>query len=233
MDAPVDAPDKWLSFALAFVGGWGDALGFLIAKTFTGHVTGNLVLASIAVASGGWRSFVAHSSAVLCFLLGMPLNALITRLTVRWTTFPTLVVSVSLELVLVLAADLALAIHDAGTVPLLVACLALALGLQNAAFRRAGAISLHTTYLTGTITSLLAPKIERKTLPLIDPTPQESDLKSRLLFGICGAFVLGAIMGAGVVLRSQQLGLLMLGFSLLIILVFCCLQKQPAANSAP
>ena len=39
--------DTWLSFVLAFVGGYGDAASFVLAKTFTGHVTGNLVLAAI------------------------------------------------------------------------------------------------------------------------------------------------------------------------------------------
>jgi len=31
----------WLSFGLAFVGGYGDAASFVLAKTSTGHVTGN------------------------------------------------------------------------------------------------------------------------------------------------------------------------------------------------
>jgi uncharacterized membrane protein YoaK (UPF0700 family) len=43
--------DTWLSFGLAFVGGYGDAASFVLAKTFTGHVTGNLVLTAIAVAA--------------------------------------------------------------------------------------------------------------------------------------------------------------------------------------
>lgn len=40
--------DTWLSSVLAFVGGYGDADSFVLAKTFTGHVTGSLVLAAIA-----------------------------------------------------------------------------------------------------------------------------------------------------------------------------------------
>jgi Cu(I)/Ag(I) efflux system membrane protein CusA/SilA len=43
--------DAWFSFGLAFVGGYGDAASFVLAKTFTGHVTGNLVLGAIAVAA--------------------------------------------------------------------------------------------------------------------------------------------------------------------------------------
>ena len=35
--------DACLSLGLAFVGGYGDAASFVLAKTFTGHVTGNLV----------------------------------------------------------------------------------------------------------------------------------------------------------------------------------------------
>jgi hypothetical protein len=34
-DRPADA---WLSFGLAFIGGYGDAASFVLAKTFTGHV---------------------------------------------------------------------------------------------------------------------------------------------------------------------------------------------------
>ena len=59
--------DTWLSFALAFVGGYGDAASFVLAKTFTGHVTGNLVLAAIAIAARDWRAVLEHFSAVVTF----------------------------------------------------------------------------------------------------------------------------------------------------------------------
>jgi hypothetical protein len=57
--------DTWFSFGLAFVGGYGDAASFVLAKTFTGHVTGNLVLAAIAVAAREWRAVLEHFSAVV------------------------------------------------------------------------------------------------------------------------------------------------------------------------
>jgi uncharacterized membrane protein YoaK (UPF0700 family) len=40
-----------LSFGLAFVGGYGDAVAFVLAKTFTGHIAGNLTLAAVSVVS--------------------------------------------------------------------------------------------------------------------------------------------------------------------------------------
>ena len=237
MNEKLDASQKWFSFALAFVGGWGDATGFVIAKTFTAHVTGNLVLASIAIASGNWRGIVAHFSAVLCFLLGIPLNAIIMRFTARFNLWPPLVASVAIELGLVLSAYMALAVQPAASLPIFVGSLALALGLQNAAFRHAGAISIHTTYLTGTITSLLGPKLEQEALHLTPAKPEGPDPKSRLVFGVCVAFVIGAATAASVVLRSRQLGVLVLAFSLLVILFFCYLRlaadnKQPAMHSA-
>jgi hypothetical protein len=36
-------PNEWLSLSLALVGGYADVAGFVIAKTFTGHVTGSVI----------------------------------------------------------------------------------------------------------------------------------------------------------------------------------------------
>lgn len=60
-----------LSLGLAFVGGYGDAAGFVLAKTFTGHVTGNLVLGAIAVAADDRRAMLGHLSAIVTFLTGV------------------------------------------------------------------------------------------------------------------------------------------------------------------
>ena len=51
MPSSIRQTDAWFSFGLAFVDGYGDAASFVLAKTFTGHVTGNLVLGAIAVAA--------------------------------------------------------------------------------------------------------------------------------------------------------------------------------------
>jgi len=49
MNSLDEAPKEWLSFSLAFVGGFGDAAGFVLAKTFTGRITGNLVLTAVSM----------------------------------------------------------------------------------------------------------------------------------------------------------------------------------------
>jgi uncharacterized membrane protein YoaK (UPF0700 family) len=47
----ISLTDALLSCGLAFVGGYGDAASFILAKSFTRRVTGNLVLGAIAIAA--------------------------------------------------------------------------------------------------------------------------------------------------------------------------------------
>jgi uncharacterized membrane protein YoaK (UPF0700 family) len=82
----IRATDAWLTFGLAFVGGYSDAASFVLAKTFTGHVTGNLVLGAIAVAAHDWRAMLGHLSAIVTFFLGVFLSALIVRPLKSWAS---------------------------------------------------------------------------------------------------------------------------------------------------
>lgn len=59
----ISPSDALLSCGLAFVGGYGDAASFILAKSFTGHVTGNVVLGAIAIAPHQWRTALQHLSA--------------------------------------------------------------------------------------------------------------------------------------------------------------------------
>ena len=128
----------WLSLGLAFVGGYGDAASFVLAKTFTGHVTGNLVLAAIAVAAHDWRATLAPLSAIVTFLIGIVLSVLIVRPLKTWSSWPLLPTVMGIEVILLVAASLALSSGLAQGVGIFVIFLSLALGLQNGAFRRVG-----------------------------------------------------------------------------------------------
>jgi uncharacterized membrane protein YoaK (UPF0700 family) len=201
----------WLSLGLAFVGGYGDAGGFVLAKTFTGHVTGNLVLAAIAVAAQDWRATLRHLSAIVTFLLGSFLSAVIARSLKSRPLLPTIM---GIEVILIAAGSLALASGVARGVELFVILLSLTLGMQNGAFRRAGGISVHTTYLTGMVTSLISTEAEKYTSEVDPASVRIPDPKIKLLCGIWIAFVLGAGTGATMVLHFKALG--MLGAALLL-----------------
>jgi len=207
--------DVWLSFGLAFVGGYGDAASFVLAKTFTGHVTGNLVLGAIAVAAHDWRAMLGHLSAIVTFLIGVLLCALIVRPLKAWPSWPLLPTIMGIEVILIVAASLTVASHVVPGVQLFVIFVSLALALQNGAFRHVGGISVHTTYLTGMITSLISAEAERHASEVVPPPARVPDPKMGLLCGIWIAFVLGAGAGAGMAVHFKGLG--MLGAALFLI----------------
>jgi uncharacterized membrane protein YoaK (UPF0700 family) len=206
--------DTWLSLGLAFIGGYGDAASFVLAKTFTGHVTGNLVLAAIAVAAHDWRATLAPLSAIVTFLIGILLSVLIVRPLKTWSSWPFLPTVMGVEVILLITASLAPSSGVPHGVGIFVTFLSLALGLQNGAFRRVGAISVHTTYLTGMITSLISTEAENYVSERVPATLRAPNPKLALLSGIWIAFVLGAGTGAAMVLRFRALG--MLGAALLL-----------------
>jgi uncharacterized membrane protein YoaK (UPF0700 family) len=207
--------DRWLSFGLAFVGGYCDAAGFVLARTFTGHVTGNLVLAAIAVVARDWRALLEHLSAIVTFLIGISLSMVIVRPLKAWPSWRLLPTIMGIEVILIVAASLALASGSAHGVEIFVIFVSFALGLQNGAFRRVGGISVHTTYLTGMITSLISTETEKYASEVIPPSVRVPDPKIGLLCEIWIAFVLGAGTGAAMVLHFKALG--MLGAAVLLI----------------
>jgi uncharacterized membrane protein YoaK (UPF0700 family) len=207
----------WLSLGLAFVGGYGDAASFVLAKTFTGHVTGNLVLAAIAVAAHDWRATLGPLSAIVTFFIGIFLSVRIVRPLKAWSSWPLLPTIMGIEVILIVAASLALSSGLAHGIGIFVIFLSLALGLQNGAFRRVGGISVHTTYLTGMITSLILTEAEQYASEEVPHDVRAHDPKIQLLCGIWIAFALGAGTGAAMVFHLGALE--MLGAALLLIAV--------------
>jgi uncharacterized membrane protein YoaK (UPF0700 family) len=209
--------DVWLSFGLAFVGGYGDAASFVLAKTFTGHVTGNLVLGAIAVAAHDWRAMLGPLSAIVTFLIGVLLSTLLVRPLKAWSSWPLLPTVMGIEVILIVAASLTVAPQEIHAARFFVIFVSLALGLQNGAYRHAGGISVHTTYLTGMITRLISTEAEKHTSEVVSPPVSALDPKIDLLLGIWIAFVLGAGIGAAIVLRFRAFG--MLGAALVLVLL--------------
>jgi uncharacterized membrane protein YoaK (UPF0700 family) len=209
---PIDA---WLSFGLTFVGGYCDAAGYILAKTFTGHTTGALVLAAISVAGHDWRNFLRHFLAIALFLTGVASILIAERFIARTPSWFVLPIAMTVEIVLISSAYFALTSRLTAKFGLFVGCMSLALGLQNGAFSKAGGISVHTTYLTGMITSLLKTEAQRHSSGTTARGEAASDQKSKLLGGIWLAFVLGATVGAAMVFGFGARGLVGAAFLLL------------------
>lgn len=221
---------SWLYWLLAFVGGYGDAAGFVLARAFTGHATGNLVLGAIATATGDFRGALTHFSAVVVFLVGVFLGAWMMR-SLNASRLSSVMI---MELTLILVSPLLLSASLAGT-QIFVLCVSLALGLQNGAFRRVGGIAVHTTYLTGMLTSLISSEAEKYPSDQFSPIPSVHQPKITLIAQIWIAFVLGASSGAAATFHFKQWGMLGIAVILLaaILLHSSNRQKVPFYSSPP
>ena len=161
------------------------------------------------------------------FLTGIMLSAILERLLARKPAGSFLLTVLALEIVLICLAYFALTSLLAVRLGLFVICMALALGLQNGAWRGTGGITVHSTYLTGMITSLLTSGTQRyisKATRAAEPDPKIS-----LLSGIWVAFIAGAALGATLVLHYHALGILGPALVLLALLIieFATIRRRP------
>jgi uncharacterized membrane protein YoaK (UPF0700 family) len=145
---------------LTFTTGLVDAVSFLgLGRVFTANMTGNIVLLGFGIAGSGGLPVLAPVISVGFFLLGAGAGgALVHRVADH---HPQLVeYALGAEAVLLAGAAVIAAAVDVrpGDVAAyaLIALMALAMGVRNAAVRHIGVPDLTTTVLTGTLTSLAA-----------------------------------------------------------------------------
>jgi uncharacterized membrane protein YoaK (UPF0700 family) len=152
----------WLLIGLTLVAGCVDGLSYLgLGRVFTANMTGNSVLLGLAI--GQTQSIqVVHSAVALGgFALGVLLGArLVGPGPERIVWSPRVTLALGVELVLL--AGFALGWWAAGADPAglqldaLIAVSAAAMGVQSAAARRLAVSGVATTYVTGTLTGLMA-----------------------------------------------------------------------------
>jgi len=215
----------WLSFGLAFIGGYADAASLILARTFTGHLTGNFVLTAISLAGSDWPNLFRCLIAIGLFLTGIVLSVILEQWFTRKSGNSHLPTVLSLEIILVLTAYFLLTSPLAFRLEIFVIFMALALGLQNGAWREAGGITVHSTYLTGMVTNLLTTGAKR----YISPSVRESvaDAKVSLLCGMWIAFVVGAVVGAALVFRFQAPGISGIVVVLLALIICQSVMRSP------
>jgi uncharacterized membrane protein YoaK (UPF0700 family) len=146
-------------------------------------------------------------------LVGVVSSVVIKRVLVARPFLKALPTVLTIEVILTVAAYLALVVRRPSGVEIFVVFMSLALGMQNGAFQRLGGVSVHTTYLTGMITSLMTAEANRSQFT------RTRDPKLKGLYGIWSAFVLGAAIGAAMAFRFREAGILGATFLLLMILI--------------
>jgi uncharacterized membrane protein YoaK (UPF0700 family) len=197
-----------ISIGLAFIGGYADASSFLLARTFTGHLTGNCVLAAVSTAGKDWSLTLDRLLAVIVFLGGILVSLVLSRFASRRLRQPSLAIAMLIEVLLFLGAFLFVS-NRANE--LFIVCMCLALGIQNGALNRTNGISVHSTYMTGMVTTLihksfdhLSSKESRKE----DSSKQSACLAIQVLVSMWISFIFGAVTGAVMVTSFHSIGLL-------------------------
>jgi uncharacterized membrane protein YoaK (UPF0700 family) len=209
-----------ISIGLAFVGGYADASSYLLARTFTGHLTGNCVLAAVSAASKDWYLTLDRLLAVIVFLGGILLSLILNRFVPVRLRQSSLAIAMFIEVLLFLSASLFLS--NRVNEELFIVCMCLALGIQNGALHKTNGITVHSTYMTGMVTTLMQKSFDRfsaKRSPEEDSSRDSARLTIRVLAPMWISFIFGAVTGAMIVSAVHGIGLL--GIVLpLILLIF-------------
>ncbi|TYB46732.1 DUF1275 family protein [Actinomadura chibensis] len=146
---------------LTFGAGTTDAVGFLgMEKVFTANMTGNIVLFGLAAGDAHGADLVRCGAATLAFALGLLAGFAVAGRPAPGRVWPprvTAVLGVVLALQAVFLAGWALsgAGPRGGALVALIALSSAAMGAQTAAARSLAADGITTTFVTGTLTSMM------------------------------------------------------------------------------
>ncbi len=172
-----------------------DALSFLeLGHVFTSAMTGNTVLLGLAMGQGLFLDASRSATALGGFLLGVVI-ATWTMYDADWNVdWPPSVTTVfTIEMVLLGAFwldRLWFGLHMSYGLYSLIALAAVAMGMQSAAVRQLDVPGIMTTFLTGTLTSLLGGLIHSTLRQSAPPSPVTRQAVVYLTY-------LGSVMGAG------------------------------------
>jgi uncharacterized membrane protein YoaK (UPF0700 family) len=198
-----------------------DAISYLgLGHVFTAMMTGNTVLLGLALAQGEVLAAVRSILALIGFAIGAFVGAIIVEresYPPEWPAAVTAALAFETIILAIFAANFTL--FDGirgGMIYLLIILSALAMGVQSAAVRRLGVPGIATTYITGTLTSLMVDLLGwlrsiAARLP-VSKTAEGSEVKRKpwdqrvgLLAGVVTLYCLGALIGGVLQLYSASL----------------------------
>jgi uncharacterized membrane protein YoaK (UPF0700 family) len=173
--------------------GYVDAVSYLaLGRVFTANMTGNTVLFGLALVQADGGAIVRTALALGAFVAGTAVGAWVvdrSEQPAHWPRGVTIALGVECALLAALAMDRSSMLVGRVTLA------ALAMGVQSAAARRLDVFGIATTFVTGTLTSLVS-LITRHGVG-----PTATGHGKRMLATAWGVYVLGA-MAAGGLMRT-------------------------------
>ncbi len=231
--------------ALTLVAGSVDAISYLgLGHVFTAMMTGNTVLLGLALAQGELLAALRSVLALLGFAIGVFVGATIVERESEPKEWPAAVTAALGVEALILAFFSASwyaspVARTAGITYLLILLLALAMGIQSAAVRRLGVPGIATTYITGTLTSLMVDLLGwLRLLAARLPTPQPLgnspkrlpsipwEQRVGLLAGVIVLYCLGALIGGVAQAQAAPVATLLPPFILMLVVLNAAIRQH-------
>ena len=150
-----------LALAMTWAAGFVDLVGFVsLYGLYTSHMTGNTVAMARHISELDWPGVVRRGWPIVTFVFGLMLGSLIYEVEKRRKIPAPFPPAIALE-VLMIAIFIALGIgsnfkadippQPAGKFFLMVAMLAIPMGIQNVVIRTVGGMNVYTTFVTGSL----------------------------------------------------------------------------------
>jgi uncharacterized membrane protein YoaK (UPF0700 family) len=201
-----------------------DAISYFgLGHVFTAMMTGNTVLLGLALAQGEALAALRSILALIGFSIGVFAGAIVVERESEPTEWPAAVTTALAFETLVLAIFVATSTLFDSTraviIYLLIILSAFAMGIQSAAVRRLGVPGIATTYITGTLTSLMVDLLGwlrsiAARLPIAKTAGRRGvervpwDQRVGLLAGVVTLYCLGALIGGVLQIYSAPLAAL-------------------------
>ena len=184
-----------LVVALTVVTGCADSTGFLaLGGAFSSLMTGNMVLLGLSAGHTEAALAITSGSAIISYVVGVLVGAHIAGVAAAgdpvWPRQVTraLTAEAGVLLILLLVWEVTLGHRSTGAALGLLMIAAAALGIQSSSIQRFGVSGLSSTYLTGTLTTLIGAVAARSPRHTLRPSAQ-----------VLTALIVGAGVGALVV----------------------------------
>ncbi len=229
-----------IALCLTCVGGYVDAVGYVaLFEVFTANMSGNSVHLGIYLGRQDWPNLLAPLCAVVSYIVGMALTRIAIQIAGRRGLKRIASFTLAAEAVLLaLFAHATPAMHLGQLVDLhspayftLVALLAFAMGVQTATLTHIGALTIYTTFVTGTLTKLTESftrllfwaydqlRALKRLSHVVRLLPQQRDAREgALLASTWSCYVAGAALGI-VIKRRWELRALYLPVAVLAVFI--------------
>jgi uncharacterized membrane protein YoaK (UPF0700 family) len=229
---------------LTLAAGSVDAISYLgLGHVFTAMMTGNTVLLGLALAQGEVLAALRSIVALIGFAFGVFVGAVIVERDsepVEWPAVVTCALTLETVILGIFAATSSLFDNTrAGVIYLLIVLSALAMGIQSAAVRRLGVPGIATTYITGTLTTLMVDLLGwlrsiAARLPVLKSTEQDIaatlsmpwEQRVGLLAGVLGLYCFGALAGGVLQVHSPPLAALLPPATVMVVVLNAAVRQR-------